>query len=83
MGMCGERNTWLSCFVAHAQHNTARTIDEGEELGKGGNITHVASLNVTENQQDREDSSRDLKPEHWKDNKSASKESSRRRTACM
>ena len=41
-------------------------MEEGEELGKEGNNAHIVGLNVTENQQDREDSSRDLKPEHQK-----------------
>ena len=40
-----ERQTW---------------IQEGEELGKEANNAHVAGLNVTENQQNREDSGRDL-----------------------
>ena len=42
----------LYCFVAHAQHNTSRTIEEGEALGKKANSVHIAGLNVTENQQD-------------------------------
>ena len=41
-------------------------MEEGEELGKEGNNAHITDLNVTENQQDREDSSRDLKPERQK-----------------
>ena len=32
---------------------------EGEELRKEANSTHVAGLNVTENQQDREDSGKE------------------------
>ena len=32
---------------------------EGEELGKEANNTHVVGLNVTENQQDREYSSKE------------------------
>ena len=47
----------LYCFVAHAQYY-ATCIEEGEELGKEVNSAHVAGLNVTENQQDREDSGR-------------------------
>ena len=52
-------------------------------MGKEANSAHVAGLNVTENQQDRKDSGRDLKLERWKSNKSESKESLRRKqTAC-
>ena len=76
MGMCGKRNTWLSCFVAHAQHKAARTTNMGAELGKEANSVHVP---VTENQQDREDSGRDVKLERWKGDKGMSKESSRRK----
>ena len=52
----------LYCFVAHAQHNASRTI-EGEALRKEANSAHFADLNMTENQQDREDSSRDMETE--------------------
>ena len=89
MGMHGERNTWLSCTVLLRMLNIMQLeqqtcIEEGEELGKEANSAHVAGLNVTENQQDREDSGRNLESERWKGNKSAGKESSRRKSiACM
>ena len=48
-----KRNTY---FVAHVQHDDKH---EGEELGKEANNAHVAGLNVTEYQQDREDSGKE------------------------
>ena len=51
----------LYCFIAHAQHNASRTIEEA--LGREANSVHIAGLNVTENQQDREDSGRDMEAE--------------------
>ena len=68
----------VSCFVVCMLNiMPLERIKEGEELRKEANSVHVAGLNVTENQQDREDSSRDLEPERSKGYKSVSKESSR------
>ena len=39
--------------------------EQGEELGKEANNAHVG-LNVTESEQNRDDSTRDLEPEHQK-----------------
>ena len=41
-------------------------IEEGEELGKEMSRVHVG-LNVTESEEGREDSGRDLVPEHQRD----------------
>ena len=43
MGMHGERNTWLSCFIAHAQHNTARTtnMDRRGSRAQEGSVQHA------------------------------------------
>ena len=69
-----KRVVELYSFVAHAQHNATITSNldstkrpEGaESLGKNQNSAHVTGLNVTENQQDREDSGRDQEPERRK-----------------
>ena len=67
----------LYCFVAHAQHIASGAI-EGEAFVKEANSVHIASLNVTENQQDgktdSEDSGRDLEAEDREGTKSTSKE---------
>ena len=51
MGVCGERNTWLSHFVVHAQHNAARTTNVDRsgsrsrlKVGKEANSAHVTGL---------------------------------------
>ena len=65
----------LYCFIAHAQHNASRMIEE--VLGREMNSMHIAGLNVTENQQDskiektavgtwRQSNGRVLKPQPWK-----------------
>ena len=76
MGMRGERNTWSSCTVLLHMLNI---MPLGEALRKEANSAHIASLNMTENQQDcrqdREDSGRDLEAEGRESSKSASKES--------
>ena len=67
MGMRGERHMWLSCivFIAHAQHNTTRTInmDRGKRAWEGSEQSAYLGWNVTESEQHREDSSRDLELE--------------------
>ena len=81
---------WLSCTVLLYMFNITPLerriwiVEEGEELGKEVNSAHVTGLNVTENQQDSKTEKtavyyRDLEPEAWEGNKSASKESSRRK----
>ena len=75
----------LYCFVAHAQHNTTRIDRElgkkaNNMLGKKANNTRVAGLNVTENQQDRDDSGRDLESECRKEHEQGELEKERART---
>ena len=90
MGMCGERNTYFtSCTILLRMLNVMPLEQHvGEELRKEVNSAHIASLNMTEkNQQDREDSSTQgpgARATERKGNKSASKESSRKKqTVCM
>ena len=64
MGMRGERNTWLSCTALLHMLNIMPLERQHEEKSSGRKqTTRVAGLNMTENQQDREDSGKESEQE--------------------